>query len=353
MLPAPHGRESGSTPTRSLARPLRLVAPLPPLKAPKLLDQVRERIRYLHYSQRTEDAYLHWIRAFVRFHGLRHPTELGAPEVESFLRSLASERNVAPSTHNQALAALIFLYAKVLCLSLPWLQEIGRPRASRHVPVVLTPSEVTAVLDGLQGEHRLLGRLLYGTGLRISEALELRVKDVDFGHQALVVRQGKGKKDRVVMLPSSLQPALKDQLLRAHAVWAQDVAADRSGVELPDALERKYPRAGHSWNWFWVFPQDHHSTDPRSGVVRRHHLYDQTFQRAFKRAVQAARITKLVTPHTLRHCFATHLLQAGYDIRTVQDLLGHADVATTTIYTHVLKLGGGAVRSPLDGLGLV
>ena len=352
MLQAPHGREAEFAPPRGQVRPLRLVAPMPPLKAPKLLDQVRERIRYLHYSQRTEDAYVHWIRAFVRFHGLRHPTELGAPEVEAFLRFLASERKVAPSTHNQALAALIFLYAKVLGLSLPWMQEIGRPRASRHVPVVLTPSEVAAVLDGLQGEHRLLGRLLYGTGLRISEALQLRVKDVDFGHQALVVRQGKGKKDRVVMLPGSLQAALKDQLLAAHALWEQDVAADRSGVELPDALERKYPRAGHSWAWFWVFPQGHHSTDPRSGVVRRHHLYDQTFQRAFKRAVQAAAIAKLVTPHTLRHCFATHLLQAGYDIRTVQDLLGHADVATTMIYTHVLKLGGGAVRSPLDGLGL-
>lgn len=183
MLPAPHGRETEFAPDpRATARPRRLVAPMPPLKAPKLLDQVRERIRYLHYSQRTEDADVHWIRAFVRFHGLRHPTELGAPEVEAFLRFLAADRNVAPSTHNQALAALIFLYAKVLGLSLPWMQEIGRPKASRHVPVVLTPGEVTAVLDGLQGEHRLVGRLLYGTGLRISEALQLRVKDVDFGH---------------------------------------------------------------------------------------------------------------------------------------------------------------------------
>lgn len=190
---------------RSAARPLRLVAPMPPLRAPKLLDQVRERIRYLHYSLRTEEAYVHWIRAFIRFNSLRHPKDMGAPEVEAFLQFLAAERGVAPSTHNQALAALIFLFTKVLGLTLPWLQEIGRPKASRHVPVVMTPSEVTAVLDGLQGEHRLLGRLLYGTGLRISEALQLRVKDLDFGNQALIVRQGKGKKDRVVNRPELLR----------------------------------------------------------------------------------------------------------------------------------------------------
>lgn len=347
-LPGPFAFAPGPQPARRA--PAVANHPLPPLKAPRLLDQVRERIRYLHYSRRTEDAYLHWCRAFIRFHGLRHPADMGAAEVEAFLRSLVSERDVAASTHNQALSALIFLYSKVLQLDLPWLQDIGRPKTQRRLPVVLTAAEVAALLDGLEGEHRLLARLLYGTGLRISEALQLRVKDLDFGHQALIVRQGKGKKDRVLMLPQSLQPALKDQLTRAHAVWEADVAEQRSGVEMPDALERKYPRAGHAWSWFWVFPQDHHSTDPRSGVVRRHHLYDQTFQRAFKRALQAAGIVKPATPHTLRHCFATHLLQAGYDIRTVQDLLGHADVATTMVYTHVLKLGGGAVRSPLDAL---
>ena len=351
MQPGSPARQAEFAPgLRAAARGPRQVSPLPPLKATRLLDQVRERIRYLHYSLRTEHAYVHWVRAFVRFHGLRHPAELGAPEVEAFLTFLATQRSVAPSTHNQALSALLFLYTKVLGLSLPWLREIGRPKASRHLPVVLTPAEVISVLERLQGEHRLLGCLLYGTGLRITEALQLRVKDVDFAHQALLVRQGKGRKDRVVMLPGTLQPALKDQLRQAHALWDSDIASGRSGVALPDALERKYPRAGHGWAWFWVFPQDHHSTCPRSGVVRRHHLYDQTFQRAFKRAVEAAGITRPVTPHTLRHCFATHLLQAGYDIRTVQELLGHADVATTMIYTHVLKLGGGAVRSPLDAL---
>ncbi|MFG6442808.1 integron integrase [Roseateles sp. LKC17W] len=327
-------------------------ANLPPLRAPKLLDQLRERIRYLHYSRRTEQAYVHWCRAFIRFHGLRHPADMGAAEVEAFLQWLAAERNVAASTHNQALSALLFLYIKVLELDLPWLVNIGRPTVRRRLPVVLAPDEVAAVLSGLEGEHRLLARLLYGTGLRLQEALQLRVKDVDFDHQALIVRGGKGDKDRVVMLPAALQAGLRAQLANGHAVWAADAAAGQGGVELPHALERKYPRAGHAWSWFWVFPQGHHSTDPRSGVVRRHHLYDQTFQRAFKRAVAAAGITKPATPHTLRHCFATHLLQGGYDIRTVQELLGHSDVATTMIYTHVLKLGGGAVRSPLDALGI-
>ncbi len=207
---------------------------------------------------------------------------------------------------------------------------------------------MASTLTLLQGEHRLLAQLLYGTGMRIHEALQLRVKDVDFEHQAIVVREGKGGKDRVVMLPQSLVPALREQLGRARVLWAADQAQGNGGVAMPDALERKYPRAGSSWTWFWVFPQATHSTDPRSGVVRRHHLYDQTFQRAFKRAVQEAGIQKPATPHTLRHAFATHLLQAGYDIRTVQELLGHADVSTTMIYTHVLKVGGGGVRSPAD-----
>jgi integron integrase len=200
--------------------------------------------------------------------------------------------------------------------------------------------------------HAVLGRLLYGTGLRITEALQLRVKDVDFSHQALIVREGKGAKDRVVMLPATLVPALRAQMAAARLLWADDAAQGRGGVQMPHALDRKYPRAGASWAWFWVFPQAEHSTDPRSGVVRRHHLFDQSFQRAFKRAAAAAGIHQPATPHTLRHCFATHLLQAGYDIRTVQELLGHSDVSTTMIYTHVLKLGGGAVRSPLDALTL-
>ena len=281
---------------------------------------------------------------------MRHPATLGSSEVEAFLSWLANERKVSVSTHRQALAALLFFYGKVLCTDLPWLQEIGRPRPSRRLPVVLTPDEVVRILGFLEGEHRLFAQLLYGTGMRISEGLQLRVKDLDFDHGTIIVREGKGSKDRALMLPESLAPSLREQLSRARAWWLKDQAEGRSGVALPDALERKYPRAGHSWPWFWVFAQHTHSTDPRSGVVRRHHMYDQTFQRAFKRAVEQAGITKPATPHTLRHSFATALLRSGYDIRTVQDLLGHSDVSTTMIYTHVLKVGGAGVRSPLDAV---
>nr|QZL14090.1 integron integrase [uncultured bacterium] len=323
---------------------------LPPLQAPRLLDQLRERIRFLHYSMSTEDAYVHWCSAFIRFHGRQHPKDLGGAEVEAFLTWLASERQVAPATHKQALSALLFLYTKVLGVNLPWMQEIGRPRVKKRLPVVLSREELAAVFRHLDGEHLLFAQLLYGTGLRLNEGLQLRVKDVDFAHNAIVVREGKGGKDRIVMLPQALVAGLKGQLARSHDLWLSDQANGQGGVETPHALDRKYPRAGSSWAWFWVFPQASHSTDPRSDVVRRHHLYDQTFQRAFKKAVTTARIAKPATPHTLRHCFATHLLQSGYDIRTVQDLLGHADVATTMIYTHVLNLGGGAVCSPLDQL---
>ena len=323
---------------------------LPPLHSARLLDQVRERIRYMHYSIRTEHAYVHWIRAFVKFHGLRHPVDMGAPEVEAYLSWLASERMVAVATHKQALAALVFLYQRVLGLDLPWLAEIGRPKSRVRLPVVLTHDEVGQVLMALESPHRLLAQLLYGTGMRIMEGVRLRVKDVDFDHQALVVREGKGFKDRVVMLPASLAPALRDQVARARLVWAGDRASGQAGVHMPDALARKYPRAGASWNWFWVFPHLAPAIDPRTGVLRRHHVPEQAFQRHFKQAIERTGIAKVATPHTLRHSFATHLLQSGYDIRTVQELLGHSDVSTTMIYTHVLKLGGGAVRSPLDVL---
>lgn len=323
---------------------------LPPLRSVKVLDQLRERIRYLHYSIRTERAYVHWVRAYIRFHGLHHPATLGGADVESFLSWLASARNVSGSTHRQALAALLFFYRKVLGMDLPWMNEIGRPRPTRRVPVVLTPEEVARILDALEGEHRLVAQLLYGTGMRISEGLQLRVKDVDFDHATIIVREGKGSKDRALMLPQCLIAPLREQLVRDKLLWSADQAAGRGGVAMPNALERKYPRAGYSWPWFWVFPQRALSVDPRSGVVRRHHLYDQTFQRAFKRAVENARIAKLATPHTLRHSFATALLRSGYDIRTVQELLGHSDVATTMIYTHVLKVGGAGVRSPMDAL---
>lgn len=326
-------------------------ASLPGLKSSRLLDQVRERIRYLHYSIRTEQAYVHWVRAFVRFHELkRHPSAMGVPEVEAFLSWLANERHVSVSTHKQALSALVFLYKKVLGLDLPWLDEIGRPKSRVRLPEVLTHHEVARLLMLIDGEHRVLAQLLYGTGMRIMEGIRLRVKDIDFERRALVVREGKGAKDRVVMLPASLVPALREQLARARLLWADDRAAGRAGVFMPDALDRKYPRAAASWTWFWVFPHREVSVDPRTGHARRHHVYDQAFQRGFKRAVERAGIERPATPHTLRHSFATHLLQAGYDIRTVQELLGHSDVSTTMIYTHVLNLGGGAVRSPLDAL---
>jgi len=314
------------------------------------MDHVRERIRGMHYSQRTEDAYVHWIKAFIRFHALRHPNQMGGPEVSAFLNHLASDRCLSISSHRQALSALLFLYAKVMGQDLPWMKDMTRPVPRRRLPVVLSVEEVTVLLTRLAGAQQLLARLLYGTGMRISEALALRIKDLDFEHGAIYVRSGKGDKDRVVMLPQSLVPALRGQMDDARHLWTQDIDAGRSGVALPNALDRKYPRAAHSWSWFWVFPQDHHSTDPRTGVVRRHHLYDQTFQRAFKLALQSCHITKPATPHTLRHCFATHLLQSGSDIRTVQELLGHSDVSTTMIYTHVLKVGALGARSPLDRL---
>jgi integron integrase len=335
---------------RAALRPAPVVT-LPPLQSTRLLGQVRERVRSLHYSLRTEEAYVFWCRAFVRFHGLRHPAEMGGPQVEAFLTHLAADRGLSVSSHRQALSALLFLYGKVLGQDLPWMNEIGRPVPKRRLPVVLSTDEVTTVLQAMTDVHGLLARLLYGTGLRIEEALQLRVKDLDFANHAVFVRSGKGGKDRVVMLPHTLLPMLKQQVAtEARGAWSADAAAGCAGVELPDALARKYPRAGASWPWFWVFPQQRLSVDPRSGVIRRHHLYAETFQRAFKRAVLVAGIAKPATPHTLRHCFATHLLQSGADIRTVQELLGHADVATTMIYTHVLKVGGMGARSPLDAL---
>ena len=281
---------------------------LPPLTSAKVLDQLRERVRYLHYSLRTEKAYVYWVRFFIRFHGKRHPREMGAPEVEAFLSWLASDRQVSASTHNVALSALLFFYGKVLAVDLPWLKEIGRPQTRKRLPVVLSRDEVASLLTLIEGEHRLLAQLLYGTGMRITEALQLRVKDIEFDRGAIIVREGKGGKDRAVMLPQSLIPALKAQLASDRILWAADQAAGQGGVAMPHALARKFPRAVASWGWFWVFPQANHSTDPVSETVRRHHLYGQTFTRAFKRSLTRAGIHKMATPHTLRHCFATHLL---------------------------------------------
>lgn len=322
----------------------------PPLQSKRLLDQMRERLRYMHYSLNTEKTYLYWVRWFIRFSGMRHPRDMGQPEVEAFLTMLANERKVAVSTHRQALSAILYLYKEVLAKELPWLQEIGRPVPPKRIPSVLTREEVASVLALMDGVTGLLARLLYGTGMRHMEGLSLRVKDVDFDRHVIVVRDGKGGKDRVVMLPHSLEAALRAQLASARAFWAADRASQRSGVYLPHSLESKYPRAGQSWAWHWVFASPTLAIDPRSGIERRHHLYEQRLQRALKLATTAAGIHKPVSVHTLRHSFATHLLQSGTDIRTVQELLGHSDVSTTMIYTHVLKVAAGGTASPLDAL---
>jgi integron integrase len=324
--------------------------PLPPLQSKRLLGQVRERARYLHYSLATEKAYLYWARFFIRWHGLRHPRDMGAPQVEAFLTMLATERKVSSATHNQALSAILFLYREVLGVALPWLENIRRPTYKRRIPSVLTRDEVAAVLALLQDEPGVLARLLYGTGMRLMEGLRLRIKDVDFDRHAIVVREGKGGKDRVVMLPHSLAASLRTQLLAARATWEADRQHGRGGVEVPHALQAKYPQLANTWHWFWLFPSPTLSVDPHTGEVRRHHLFEERLQRALKRAVAGAGIAKPVSVHTLRHSFATHLLQSGTDIRTVQELLGHSDVSTTMIYTHVLKVAAGGTASPLDAL---
>ena len=316
-------------------------------QSPRLLDLVRAAARYRHFALSTEKLYVHWVRAYVKFHGLRHPREMGVAEVEAYLSHLAGERRVSASTHRQALSALLFLYREVLKVDLPWMSEIGRPQVSQRIPSVLTTDEISRTFLHMDGLTLLVAQLLCGTGMRILEALRLRVKDIDFERNLIVVREAKGGKDRVVMLPLTLRDALAAQVEKATAIWQLDRNENREGVELPHALAVKYPRAPMSLAWHWVFPQATLSIDPRSGVRRRHHFYDDTFRRAFSTALKRAGVTKPASPHTLRHSFATHLLQSGADIRTVQTLLGHADVATTMIYTHVARLPTGAV-SPLD-----
>jgi integron integrase len=317
---------------------------------PRLLDQVRDRVRVKHYSIRTEQAYVEWVRRFVVFSGLRHPREMGREEVEAFLTHLAVAGRVSASTQNQAKSALLFLYKEVLGAELPWLDGIESAKRPARLPVVLTPGEVEAVLAPATGTTGLILRLLYGTGMRIMECLRLRVKDVDFARREIVVRDGKGAKDRVTMLPERLALPLQAHLVRVKALHAADRAAGVAGVYLPFALARKYPNADGEWAWQYVFPSRGLSVDPRSGVARRHHADETAVQRAMRQALRDAGIAKPATPHTLRHSFATHLLDAGYDIRTVQELLGHADVATTMVYTHVLNRGGRGVASPLDRL---
>lgn len=317
----------------------------PPSAPRKLLDQVRDRLRALHYSLRTEDAYVFWIRRYILFHGKRHPRELRGAEAEAFLTALAVERRVSASTQNQALAALLFLYREVLQTELPWLDGITRAKRPVRLPVVLTREEVHAVLALVSGTEGLVLRLLYGTGMRLLEGLRLRVKDIDFSRREIVVREGKGNKDRVTMLPTSLINCMQKQVETTLALHRTDLAQGLGAVHLPEALARKYPGAAREPGWQYVFPAERRAIDPLSGVERRHHLIEQ---RAMKAAVRSAGMHKPATPHTLRHSFATHLIEAGYDIRTVQELLGHKDVSTTQIYTHVLNRGGRGVTSPLD-----
>lgn len=315
-----------------------------------LIEQVRQAIRTRHYSYRTEEAYIGWIRRFILFYHQRDPADMGAPEVSRFLTSLAVDRNVAASTQNQALAAVLFLYKDVLGRDPGWVDDVVRAKRSQRLPVVLSQQEVHAVLSALDGVTWIMGMLLYGAGLRVMECLRLRVKDVDVGRGELRVREGKGDKDRVTMLPSSVIPRFKAHLERVRAQHAADVAAGFGRVMLPHALARKYPHADREWGWQWVFPATTISVDPRTGERRRHHLHETVPQRAIREARRRAGIVRPVGPHTLRHCFATHLLESGYDIRTVQELLGHRDVKTTMIYTHVLNRGGRGVKSPADRL---
>lgn len=320
---------------------------------PKLLDQVREKIRYKHYSLSTENTYISWIKQYILFNDKRHPSDMGAAEVEAFLTYLATARHVSSSTQNQALSAILFLYREVLALDLPWLDNFERSKKPRQLPVVLTTHEIKALLheaDKAPAPIGLIIKLLYGTGMRLMEAVRLRVKDVELSRREIIIRDGKGGKDRVTMLPESLVEPIGIQLSKRQAWHDQDVALGKVDVWLPDALAVKYPEAPQEWGWQYVFAAKNYSIDPRSQIERRHHVEEKQVQRYVKRAAESAGIFKPTSPHTLRHSFATHLLQAGYDIRTVQELLGHSDVATTMIYTHVLNKGGCGVSSPLDAL---
>jgi integron integrase len=323
-----------------------------PVTAPPLLSQLRRAIRTRHYSRRTEEAYVQWVRRFVRFSAMRHPRELGPSDVSRFLSHLAVEGKVTASTQNQALSALVFLYKDVLDEPVGWLSALVRAKRPQRVPVVLTKDEVRRVLARMRGRGTpaLVAGVLYGTGMRLLEALQLRVKDIDFGKNEITVRGGKGDRDRVTMLPERLKSPLLKHLAEVRVQHERDVEDGAGWVIMPGALDAKYPNAGREWGWQWVFPATRLYEEPASGQRRRHHLHETVVQRVFKEAVRATRIAKPASCHTLRHSFATHLLESGYDIRTVQELLGHRNVATTMIYTHVLNRGGLGVRSPADTL---
>jgi len=315
---------------------------------PKLLEEVRGVLRFKHYSIRTEESYVEWIRRFILFHGKKHPGDMGEREITAFLTHLAVNRHVAASTQNQALSALLFLYKEVLKQDIGWLENVERVSRPPRLPVVFTKTEARAVLAYLEGEYRMMAELLYGSGLRLMECVRLRVKDVDFGYNQITVRDGKGFKDRVTLLPEKLRAALRAHLADGRERHRREIAQGGGGVYLPFALERKYPKAQRAWAWQYVFPAAQRSVDPRSGEVRRHHINEKNLQNAVKNAIAQAGLTKAASCHTFRHSFATHLLENGYDIRTVQELLGHKDVSTTMIYTHVLNRPGLGVKSPVD-----
>lgn len=318
------------------------------MKRPSLLEQVRAEVRTRHYSRRTEEAYVSWIRRYIRFNGIRHPREMREKEVSSFLSYLAVKRRVSASTQNQALSALLFLYRDVLGVKLQWLDSLVRAKKPKRLPEVLTKMEVRSVLNQLDGVPWLVVMILYGAGLRLLECLRLRIKDIDFGYRQIIVREGKGNKDRITMLPEAVATRLKHNFEDVRALHRRDLKAGRGSVKLPGALSKKYPNAERQWGWQWVFPATRCYRDRLSGKIYRHHLHESVIQRAVKDAVSAAGLYKRVTCHTFRHSFATHLLENGYDIRTVQELLGHKDVRTTMIYTHVLRRGGKGVKSPAD-----
>ena len=315
---------------------------------PRLLDRVRQRLRLKHYSYRTEEQYVLWIRRFVLFHDRRHPRSMGPVEVEAFLNDLAIRQKVSAATQNQALAAILFLYRQVLDRDLPWLEHLVRAKKPQRLPVVLSAQETRALLSQLSGVYWLIGNLLYGSGLRLMECLQLRVRDLDFDYHQIMVRNGKGGRDRVTVMPKSVIGSLQTQLSVVRERHDLAMRDGYGGVQLPDGVARKYPNAAFDLAWQYVFPAPRPSADPRSGQHRRHHIYEDSVQRQMKIAVRRAGIEKAASCHTLRHCFATHLLERGYDIRTVQELLGHKDVSTTQVYTHVLRRGAGAVSSPAD-----